>query len=634
MVSSKQSEINKLISYILINQPVHYPDLMNLLEISRKKLAGYLKEIDNLLSDKNVYLVRKRNKGISFEGDKEELNQFLNKSINYLGPEDEKNSILLLLLLVNKEIMIDEICERYFLSRSTVDRIIKELKNKIQSYNLKIDNNQNGIFIVGDESTKRNLASRLILENYQESINNQQREIRIPSEFENIFQISMIDQVQKILSSFIEITKLDFEEYQYQSLLIHICILIKRIEVDEFLKNKKEDYSFYPETIILKKLLEEHFNVKIPNEEVEYLNIHIMALKEDGIRSPQLNQETIENKELRELKGLLINNLFEYDSRLINDLVIHLTSAIHRFKLNLQIVNPYKEQIIKKYYWAFNQAYELGKKLNEYYNIEISKDEVAYIAIHFQSYFERKGKSNKINIVIVCSTGVGTGRLLTQRIETFFSERIIVKRVISVKELFSEPVTEDLIVSTVAIDYPGKKVILMSPIGDEESLGLLTMEVGNLQSRQNQGKLLSFLSPQAIFIDNSSQTRKEALKRIGEELIKLGVGKKEITQAIWEREQIGSTALAKYHVAIPHADPKYIKKSLISISIFPNGINWDGSLVYIAFLLGYSENDIKLLPFNTIYQEFNKLISNKELIDKIKNSDSSKKVLDLIKQGL
>ena len=58
MVSSKQSEINKLISYILINQPVHYPDLMNLLEISRKKLAGYLKEIDNLLSDKNVYLVR------------------------------------------------------------------------------------------------------------------------------------------------------------------------------------------------------------------------------------------------------------------------------------------------------------------------------------------------------------------------------------------------------------------------------------------------------------------------------------------------------------------------------------------------------------------------------------------------
>ena len=628
-------KIKKLVSFIATRQQVHYPEIMSFLQISRKEVAKYLNIISQRLQNTDMRLVRKRNVGIYFEGDINQIYRvFQTNNELTLSTNNRQNLILLSLLLDNDDgIKLETICEKYFISRSTLDRDIKAIKKELDP-TLQIVGTRKGLKVKGDENEKRNQASKIINKYWMETFDNNVRKISIPVELRELVDDNTIRYVQEILLKLTNSTNLVFTEFQYQSIFIHICIMVERIKQKKYLKDDAiKNEIVLKETQLLCSYIEDIFDIEVPSSEEKYLNIHIMGAK-NNIQG-QITKEYFCGD--NNLSIYLKDNLDNWDEQLIKDLTIHLDDAIYRAKNNLQIFNPYKSQIFYLYPVATNEAIQLSSKIASNYGLKFNNDEIAYIAIHIEAYDERikqkKYKNQKIKIVVVCSTGLGTARIIVQHIKKNIKDEAIITRVVSVAELLSSSINEDIIVSTVPIQVVSVRVIVVDPIITSVEIKEIKQAVQVIKDRKSKTEFLKLLSPETIFIGNLN-SQSEVIKYLGNKLIQLGYADPKIIVSIKNREKMASTALAKLNIAIPHPEPNTVKKTNIAIYIPKHEIKWGKSRVNLIFLMSYKKEDINILPFDEIYHGFNLMISSNDLRVKLLASTTQQEAYKNIFQFL
>lgn len=632
-------DVQRTIAYIYVHGLVHYPELMSFLNVSRKRIVADLDTVSELLPKGRVKLIRKRNVGIYFEGDLSALNTLLSGDTQYLSLDTEgrRNLIMLSLLMNEKAITLDNLCMQFYVSRSTMDRDIKNIKASLNKIDLIMQNGRNGVAIRGNERKKRDAASKIISHYWMESVKADSRIVTLPSGFNDFIDMNTLKQVQKILNRLQAETQITFTEYQYQSLLIHICISTIRIKNNEFLKiGDSNRRNIYHETLILTRMLEKEFKIRIPQTECEYLNIHIVAAKQGVVKPENFHGATSASNELSDLNSFLKQNITNYDARLISDLIVHLEPALHRFQVGLQATNPYTSEIIKLYPQAFELAFELAQRIKISFQVSIDKNEIAYLALHFQAYLERQreqqAKGLEVSIVIVCSTGIGTARLLTQRINSYFAGDVNITRVLSVADIFEQTPDEDLIISTIPLELDTKRVIIMRPFFDEKERLLLSREIEQirLQKKLTHSRLLNFINRDFILISNQVRNEKDAIQQIGNLLIESNYATKGVIKSALDREKIASTLLQNHFTAIPHAESQFIQHSGITMLINPTGISWGEGTVRLVFFMGFSKLDVKKISLDTVYHEFNQLISSVSIMNKIIDSNNSNEIIRIM----
>lgn len=635
------SDVQRVIAYIYSKDLVHYSELMKLLNVSRKKVPDYLDLVEIALKGSGVKLTRKRNVGIYFEGNFDKFKQRFQDDTQLVNFDDigRENLILLRLLISDHEITMAQLCDRFFISGSTLDRDVKQIKKKLLDYHLVLASNNHGFYIKGSERDKRNIASKIIAKYWRESVKANMRVVNFPSSLNDLIDKESLRKVQAVLHELQSQTDLTFTEYQYQSLLIHICISTLRIKNDRFLQDS--DYGankFCPETKVLVALLEAKLNLQIPNTEQEYLNIHVLAAKKNRIEVTDFEQHTQLNSKLQTILTFLNYELPDVDHQLINDLSIHLEPALHRFQVGLQAFNPYTKEIIKLYPQAFEMAFELSQKINQRFMVTMDKNEIAYLALHFEAFLERNTaepiSEDAVSIVVVCSTGMGTARLLTQRIRRYFSKAVEIKRVISVSELFKTKVTEDLIVSTLPLEVANKRVVVIEPFFSEAERTILRKQIVEITAQKANGSnaFVDLLRPDLIFAQQSDDQRNQAIDFIGQHLIAGGYATHGVVEAAVKREKVASTVIEKGLAAIPHTASKYIQKSSIAIYINPQSISWGDDMVKVVFFIGFSDLDLKTLSLDEVYKYFDRLLASKQTLNQLVSADSSDEALAIIRE--
>lgn len=115
---------------------------------------------------------------------------------------------------------------------------------------------------------------------------------------------------------------------------------------------------------------------------------------------------------------------------------------------------------------------------NVFQPVKIPEDEIGYIVIYFIASMDSLSK-HSISVLVVCSTGIGSSKMLRSRLEREFSE-IDVKKIISLHKLHDEDLRQyDLIISTVPIDMAENKYLCVSPLLNAE-------EKENVKKKINQ----------------------------------------------------------------------------------------------------------------------------------------------------
>ena len=681
------------------NEPIKISELAKLFNVSSRTIRYDLDAIDEFLKYNNLpQLIRKPNVGVKFS----ELLEHRNKALSFLdtlspyyynlSQKERVNVILSELIQQRDYITINTLAEKLMVSRSTVISDLKKVKEWLEERGLYLKAlPKYGVKVVGDEKQLRRAAIELLTEAididkaldivkapfYGRSLGGSSQIAKL---FEDI-DIPYIEQCVQIAERELETI---FSDAAFSGLVIHIAIAIKRIQLGKDIVMPKEELKALEMTkefavaSNIAKMLEDRFNVSIPVDEIGYITIHLLG---SNVAKPKtyLNENWIEyqlltEKIIRNVSERIKENLLE-DQQLFEGLLDHLRPTIYRLRHDLKLKNPILDEIKTNYRELFEIVRESLKPIEEYTGRNLNEEEIGYFVIHFGAAIERKKTAISPNVLVVCSTGIGTAKLLSSRLQSVFDVHIIdtiafhqIKEVLKDKKI-------DLIVSTVPLKCDEVKVVEVNPLLTDKDIEKLSKFLAKPQDKRmdvvdelmeiinrhcvikDREKLLEdlliffniasyenrrgvvhpvlkdLLTKDTIKLNVEAKDWEEAVRIGGELLEKSGVVESRYIEAMIETvKDMGPYIVIAPGVAMPHARPNAgVKKVGMSLITLKNPINFgnkDNDPVKIVVSFAAVDNTQHLEALRQLVE----VLANNELLKKIMDAKSEEEVVELINQ--
>ncbi|WP_338552090.1 BglG family transcription antiterminator [Paenibacillus sp. KS-LC4] len=296
--------------------------------------------------------------------------------------------------------------------------------------------------------------------------------------------------------------QLQLSEKEHLHLLIRLAVTLTRIQeghvipphVDGSLPSYSARGGSKAEELLRMLALE------LPAEEVRYIAKLLKATdssEEDGLLLAQ-GDWTL-SASVTKLIAFMEQQLgepFTEDRSLREGLQQHMLPAFRRIEEGSLIRNPLLAQIKKDYELLFTL---IRKGVNEIIStIEVPDEEIGYMVMHFGASMERLRQfPRKVRAVLVCTSGIGSSKLLAVRISKELPQiELIGNRSWYEAARMSEQ-QYDLIISTVDLPIAAERYIKLSPL-------LLDAEVERLRAFIQNITLKHTPSPKTLETSNHS----------------------------------------------------------------------------------------------------------------------------------
>lgn len=500
-------------------------------------------------------------------------------------------------LLEKEHLSYQKLSDDYWVSRSSIANDISYIKTLFSKEGVNLTFDNSGTYFEGNEIQTQRILKRVILKNFDN--------LKI---IKTLVDATLMVRINTILRKEMENKNIEIPESYMQGIVVSTLLIVQRGTSGHKINFEGQsqfgkfflEFNKYPLVYELLKKLEVSNIYIFSSEEVQYLTYLIVG---SGIKF-FLKNDSMPNSFREEIRELIqrvsegIQTDLTQDSRLEEDVLIHLYQLILRVEAHTTIVNPLLNEIKQNYpalygvvWFALNDFYKPHK-------INISEDEVGFVAIHFQAAIERTKKLKKV--LFVCPNGIGTSSFVSAKIRRILPDidSIETTSLLKLKNLDLSDV--DFIISTIDIDEPRKPVVRISPMVTTRDMKrimnyyidyIIDNEKFQPESRDLSEKTKSLISKNIFFGDfqNKEQALKFLIERkdfLNEQL------KNEFTCSIYEREEVQSTYLDN-GFAIPHGNPKFIEETSISILILDKPIPWGNQKVDVIILLLIREDNVK-----------------------------------------
>ncbi|MBM7623807.1 glucose PTS transporter transcription antiterminator GlcT [Sporohalobacter salinus] len=198
--------------------------------------------------------------------------------------------------------------------------------------------------------------------------------------------IGVTEEIIAIVSSKLD-EKLD--SHIHIALADHISFSLKRIQegmdvVNPFLHETKtlysEEYELAKEAV---GMIEERFDLSIPEEEIGFITLHIHSARENKGVSKTVKYTSLIKKMVDKVEEELEVE-FSYESLNYARLVTHLKFGLERIEQNEVNQNPLLDIIKTNFPQAYKMAVNLSKIIERELDLEVPEDEIGYLAMHLQ----------------------------------------------------------------------------------------------------------------------------------------------------------------------------------------------------------------------------------------------------------
>ena len=619
----------KITKYLLSKSLVHYVDLMEYTNLSRKTISKYLDRVEKMIAEYDVTLVRKRGAGIYLTGSLDRLRSSLPGCAAAEQSDDSRRLDLLSFLLeLKRPSLLDDLAQYFFVSRSTLERDLNYLK---EHFGVQLKKTQRGISLNNDELEVRQILSKLTQENWNQSLTENKKtghlvqDFQLPDFLREYVDPQILSVAQNVLVKFSQKYNIRANEYQYEPLLVHIAISMKRISEKKYIDQKEIfDLTISPATQYLITLLEQKFKFTIPPAEAKYLELYVAVFND--------NFDSFSNLQVvGELTLWLKQNLSAYDDELLRNLATHLVPALKRGKMGFAVKNPYASEIKEKFPTAFDQALDLTLAIQQHFKVVLPENEIAYMALHLELFNKRHPhQANEVTLVIVCSSGYGTAQLLRQRVIESVKDVTIVGTM-SVSDFMEKAPVTDIVLSTVPLKMAKTRVLQVSPFLNETEVELLKKVCDEVRKREYiHAEFMELLRPECIIADSELTDKNAVIQKLTKRLYQHGYVDQKMADSALEREKLATTKLGK--IAIPHGGIEHVLKPTLGILTSQVGVKWnhDGQVNLVFFIAFNQQLESQM---DDIYAYFYSLIKNQEIIDRLVHASSSEAIITLLENS-
>ena len=349
-----------------------------------------------------------------------------------------------------------------------------------------------GVILEGDERDYREAMRRFIEETARQSDAYSSGDITgeifaealldaADSGIYSLLEGDTVRRVDKVLRGLNEPKILQLADSAYAGLVIHISIVIERLQQGAALKSvppEMGDLEFWDDYDLAVRILEameKEFEILIPRGELSYVLLHIRGAKMAYTGEEQEFPSDLSDDRLLPMIDRMIDvynkdiaNELKEDEEFLRGLLVHLRPVLVRLSTGLRIHNPILEDIKEEYAEIFEACRRAAHVITEETGYEVNEEEVGFLAMHFGAAQERvkenKQYTRKVNIGIVCASGFGVARLMMTRLKDKLGDKAILKAY-GKGEINKYVITgTDFFVSTMNLDQLPVDYLQVSPL--------------------------------------------------------------------------------------------------------------------------------------------------------------------------
>ena len=474
----------KKILSLLLDYPngITSEELQDILQVSKRTVYREISSIEKTIKSQDIQIIKPRGEGYRIVGETlnlERLQQQLGEKQAELFTDNvqRQSAIVCSLLLMDEEATIEGLAIDFKVSSATITSDLATIEKSLIDYRLELQRLKGrGIRIVGREKQRRQLLSNLIYNGVSEfdffqfidSLDEKKKTT------DNFF-LNLLSQSSLLLARriFEQIYQQAFEQVtdnQLQRVLILLALSIDRmsqerfVEVEQETKAKPESMQIASQIMIkvattLKK--------SIPPQEVRFFAFQLEGVNYKKPQNIFIDSFDVElSYKIKELIRLVSETSgidFRKDEQLFNDLSAHMSAALKRNLTVLQGANNPLLQKIRDKYQELTAAIikELAVVFPDH---QFTADELGYVVIHFATSLERHPSGRALSALVLCSSGIGTARILESRIHKYLNEieKVQVAKISEMNQLDYK--SYDLILATVFLPGFNLPYKVISPL--------------------------------------------------------------------------------------------------------------------------------------------------------------------------
>ncbi|MFK9092736.1 BglG family transcription antiterminator [Bacillus salipaludis] len=503
-------------------------DLADKIGVSGRTIHRDLKNVEDILEEYSLSLQKKSGVGVQITGDPNKIRELelylFNLSHTEYTPDERQTIILCELLETNEPVKLLGLANDLNVTIATVSTDLTKLEERLQTFGLALIRRRGyGVEIEGAEGAKRRAMSNLISEYLDESEilsltreNIQKRSTQqihtISERLMGLVEKKKLVIVEEIVNSIVQELPYSMADSAYIGLVVHLALAVERIQKGEgiiinpaYLEDQKvtKEYRF-AEKIVAQ--LEQVFTIHIPEAEVAYITMHLKGakLRHDN---EYLNEETglevaIKTKKLIENVGRLVGMDLSTNRSLFEGLVVHLKPAIYRMKQKMGISNPLLDKIKRDYADLFAIVKQAAAEVFQQY-FYVPDEETGYLVMHFGAAIMGNRELVNFRTLVVCSSGIGTSKMLATRLQKEFPE---LKHIQNVSVMEFKKMNKDhyqLVLSTIPIPEYEANYIVVNPFLNKD-------EIEKIRSFINEFKIVNGSEKQLPVTFNVNVSKKSA----------------------------------------------------------------------------------------------------------------------------
>ncbi|KAF1302560.1 transcriptional regulator [Enterococcus sp. CU12B] len=494
--SNREKQILKLL--VEYTEGITPQELQTQLQISKRTLYREISSIEKSLKPLEIQIVKPRGKGYQLVGEAKkiaDIKQVIQKDKQMPIDNVHRQSALASnLLLADEEQTIEGLAIDFDVSPSTIHNDLQLVEESLKDYSLTLERRKaRGIIITGGEYERRQILGNTIYSgvseyeffHYLSSLTATMTEAMTTNFFLRLitpqaFYIAKTVILDKRNKLFLEVT-----DNQIQQVITILALSIDRVKTNHLLNNSFNKSQISAEIYALAEQImtnvTEH-GVVMPEE--EYL---FFARQLEGVNYKKPQNIFLESfdvalsYQVREVIRIVSEEMqidFRVDDVLYYDLLTHLSAAFKRMNNLVQLANnPLLDKIVVQYE-ALTQAIQSALS-NQFPDEQFSTNELAYIVIHFAASLERHPTKKAISTLVLCSSGIGTAKILESRLRKYIPE-IDHIQIIKISQMSHVDYKKfDLILSTIFLPDFTLPYKLISPLLLDDEVQRLKQEIAD-----------------------------------------------------------------------------------------------------------------------------------------------------------
>ncbi len=456
------------------------------LGVSARTVHRDLRPAAGFLETRGLTLAKRPGSGLRVEGTPEAraraLEALRDSGSKDLTPEGRRLSLLRTLLGAGEPIKLRALASGLQVAIGTISRDLDWVEGWLADFRLSLLRKRGyGVEVTGTEADRRRAMSHLILENLDDSdFLSRPRDLieppagRVAEQLLGLIDGDRLRRVEALTAAAVERLPYAIADDAFVNLSVHVALMVERllrgeeIEIGGDALSRLRETNEYEPARGLAEAIGEAFRIDVPEGEVAYVTMHLRGTK---LRQDDALERYFEGSDLDLASRVkaLIRHVGEQtgvalagDSSLYTGLLAHIERAMHRLRAGMRIYNPLLEEVKEDYPALFDLVQRGMEKV--FVEEQVPEEEVGFVAMHFGAALDRRQGSFPQRVLVICSAGIGSARMLASRLEAAFPQIRLIKYASSFELEGLNPDGFDLVVSTIPLPIPEGSYVRVGPL--------------------------------------------------------------------------------------------------------------------------------------------------------------------------